>query len=292
MVLNKKVEAFDIINYILLTLVSMIMLYPFVNVLAVSLSSYNAYIINPMRIIPQEFNFDAYRTLFSQTRLWTSYLNTVIVTACTVFFSLMLYILTAYPLSKKGLKGRALIMKLVIFTMLFNGGLIPNYYLIVQLKLLDKLAALVVTSLFSAFNMILVKNYFESLPEALEESAKMDGATELCILFRIVVPLSAPILATIGLFKAVSSWNSFMNAVIYIRSTSKWTLMLYLREILLGARMQEMSASGNSAELVTTVHTETLQFATIIVVMLPIICTYPFVQKYFVKGIMVGSVKG
>lgn len=287
----KKLELFDAINYTLLTLICVVMLYPFINVASVSLSSYSAYVNNPMMIWPHEFNLAAYQEIMSRALLWRSYMNTLIVTICGVSIGIFLYIITAYPLSKNVLKGRRFLMVLIVFTMLFNGGLIPNYYLMRSLGLLDTLAALILPALFSGFSLILMKNFFESLPEELEEAARMDGASDPYILFRIVVPLSKPIIATLCLFAAVGYWNNFFNAIIYIRSVTNWPLMLYLREVIEAASM--MAQQSNAAEMGSQqVTSETLKYATLMIVMIPILAVYPFLQKYFVKGIMLGSVKG
>ncbi|MCM3747007.1 carbohydrate ABC transporter permease [Paenibacillus pasadenensis] len=288
----KRFEWFDAVNYTLLLLICVIMLYPFVNVAAVSFSSYSSFLENPMMIWPKQLSFAAYNQILSHPVLLSSYTNTIIITVCGVAIGIFLYIITAYPLSKKHLKGRNFFMVIVIFTMLFNGGLIPNFYLIRELGLLDTLTALVVPMLLSGFNLILMKNFMESLPEELEEAAKMDGASEPYLLFRIIVPLSMPIIATLCLFTAVGYWNNFFNAVIYIRSVENWPLMLFLREIIEGARMQEISGA-NAAEVgKNAVVPETLKYATLMIVMVPILCVYPFVQKYFVQGITLGSVKG
>jgi putative aldouronate transport system permease protein len=287
----KKLEIFDAINYTLLTLICVVMLYPFINVASVSLSSYSAYVNNPMMIWPHDFNLAAYKEIMSRALLWRSYMNTLIVTVCGVSIGIFLYIITAYPLSKSVLKGRKFFMVLIVFTMLFNGGLIPNYYLMRSLGLLDTLAALILPALFSGFSLILMKNFFESLPEELEEAARMDGASDPYILFRIIVPLSKPIIATLCLFAAVGYWNNFFNAIIYIRSVTNWPLMLYLREVIEAASM--MAQQSNAAEMGSQqVTSETLKYATLMIVMIPILSVYPFLQKYFVKGIMLGSVKG
>jgi len=287
----KRAEWFTILNYFTIILICMVMVYPFLNVAAVSFSSYSAYVNNPLMIWPQEFNVLAYKEIMGDPQLWRSYANTVIITVGGVAISILLYILTAYPLSKKGLRGRRILMMLVIFTMLFNGGLIPNFYLIRSLGMLDTLGALVVPMLISGFNLILMKSFFESLPEELEEAARIDGASDPYILFRIIVPLSKPIIATLCLFTAVAYWNNFFNAIIYIRSDDKWPLMLYLREVIEGA--SALADSANTAELGSQPLTsETIKYATLILVMIPILAVYPFLQRYFVKGIMLGSVKG
>lgn len=289
----KRFSLFDALNYGMLTVISLVMLFPFVNVAAVSVSSYAAYIENPMLLWPRDFNLRAYAEIIQHPLLPTSYMNTIIVTTSGVVAGIFLYILTGYSLSKKHLKGRNVLLLLVIFTMLFNGGLIPNFYLMRSLGLLDTLISLVMPALMSGFNLILMKNFMESLPEELEEAARIDGASEPYVLFRIVVPLSKPIIATLCLFTAVGYWNNFFNAIVYIRSTDNWPLMLFLREVIESSKIQEIATGGNAAEWsLQSVPIETLKYATLMIVMLPILCVYPFVQKYFVKGIMLGSVKG
>ncbi|MDR6550803.1 carbohydrate ABC transporter permease [Paenibacillus qinlingensis] len=289
--MTKKIDVFDCINYTLLTLITLAMLYPFVNVASVSFSSYDAFINHPLMIWPHDINFASYKEILSRPVLWSSYLNTITITIIGVFGSLVLYVLMAYPLSKKFLKGRSFILVAVVFTMLFNGGIIPNYYLMRSLGLLDTLAALILPSLFTGFNLILMKSFIESLPDELEEAASIDGASYPYILLRIIVPLSKPILATLALFGAVGYWNNFFNAILYIQSEAKWPLMLYLREVIEAA--STMALNANAAELgANAVTSETLQYATLMIVMVPILLVYPFLQKYFVKGMLLGSVKG
>lgn len=290
--MNNKKNWFDYVNYVFLFLIAIIELYPFVNIIAVSFSSYQAFVENPLLIFPKDFTITAYSQILQNKNLYTSYGNTLFVTSVGTVSALLLYIITAYPLSKKDLRGRKIIMYMVAFTMLFHAGTIPSYLLMRSLGLLDSLAALILPSLFTGFNLILVKNYFESMPQSLLEAARIDGASETRVLCSVVVPLSKPILATIGLFTAIGYWNNFMSGVLYIQSQDKWPLMLFLREIILGARMAEMSGNLDLVAEQETVQSVTLQYATLLLVVLPILCVYPFVQKYFVKGIMVGSVKG
>lgn len=289
----KKISLFDTINYTLITLISLLMLYPFLNVFAVSISAHTAYVDNPLRIWPKDISLIAYKEIMSHAVLWSSYRNTIIVTLTGVAVSIFLYIVTAYPLSKKHLRGRSVLMLIVIFTMLFNGGLIPNYLLMRELGLLNTLAALIFPMLLSGFNLILMKTFMENIPEELEEAARIDGASDPYILFRIVVPLSKPIIATLSLFTAVAYWNNFFNAIIYIRDVNKWPLMLFLREIVEGAKLSSIAGGSNAAESVNLMLTPvSLQYAALMIVTLPILCIYPFLQRYFVKGIMLGSVKG
>lgn len=290
--MKKRLSFSTILIYLIVTLCVLATLLPFINIIAVSFSSYEAYLDNPMRLIPKGLNVSAYKEILGHNLLYSSYLNTIIITVSTIFLSLFIYVTGAYSLSRKGLKGKGIFMTAIVFTMMFNGGTIPNYYLIRTLNLYNSLWALIFMGAFSAFNLILVKNFFESLPDALIEAAKIDGASEPRILARIVLPISKPILATIALYTAVGSWNNFFNAVIYIKDTDKWPLMLLLREIIMGASMQEIAAGGNILETADKTQPIMLQYATLLIVMVPILCVYPFLQKHFVKGVTVGAVKG
>jgi len=284
---------FDALIYIVLALVAACMLYPFLNVIAVSISDYSSYLENPMRILPGKINMGAFKHVFSSSLILSSYRNTIIITMLGTLISVIITILTAYPLSKDDLKGKRIFMNLLIFSMMFSGGIIPSFYLIRSLGLLDTLWALILPSVISAYNIILMKNFFSSIPESLEEAAKIDGASDIYILWKIVVPLSTPIIATISLFVCVGYWNSYFDAVLYIRDQGKWTLQLLLREIIMSANTQLLSAGGNFAEVSSdTIPPQTIKYASLIVVILPILCVYPFLQKYFVKGIMMGAVKG
>ena len=285
---KRKIEFFDVVVYTVITLVCVLMLYPFLNVTAVAFSDYSAYLKNPLMIIPSDFTLSAFRFVFKDNQVAMSYVNTIIVTVSGVLIGLCMIILMAYPLSRKHLKGRAFIMNLVIFSMMFQGGMIPNYYLIRSLGLLDSLWALILPGAFSAYNMILMKNFLESLPDSLMEAAAIDGASEPLILVRIALPLCMPIIATLCLFIAVQYWNSYFSAMLYIRERAKWTLQLVLREIVL-ANVQDGNNDPSQKDYVVSI---SVKYASLLVVMLPIMLVYPFLQKYFVKGVMIGAVKG
>jgi putative aldouronate transport system permease protein len=284
-------KVFEVVNYTVLLAIGIAMLFPFINALAVSFSSYGSYLKNPFMIFPSEWSLEGFRYVFKNGLLMSSYGNTIFITITATLLSLFLTIVMAYPLSKKGLRGKKAFMYILVFTMMFNGGLIPNFFLIKGLGWLDTFWALIIPGALGAYNVILMKSFFENLPDSLEEAAMIDGASELVILTRIVLPLSTPILATIALFVAVGQWNSFFNALIYISTPSKWTLQLVLREILMSANSQLLSTGGNSAEM-STVPPETLRYATLVASVVPILCVYPFLQKYFVTGITLGAVKG
>ncbi|MDF2925665.1 MAG: binding-protein-dependent transport system inner rane component [Paenibacillaceae bacterium] len=277
--------------YIMILIVSISVVLPFLNIISIAFSSYESSIKNPMMIFPKDLDFTAFRLILENSILMKSYENTIIVTIIGTLLGVALTVATAYPLSRKRFRGKKLVMNMIIFTMIFNGGLIPNFYLIRGLGLLDSLWALIIPGALTAYNIILTKSFFEGIPEELEEAARIDGATDFDVLTRVILPLSGPIVATITLFSAVSHWNSFFNAVIYIRDSAKWTLQLVLREILLSANNQLLQSGGNAAEM-ASVPLKNINYATIVVVILPILCLYPFLQKYFVKGIMIGAVKG
>ena len=284
-------KAFDVFNYTILLVIGVAMLYPFINALAVSFSSYAGYLKNPFMVFPSEWSLEGFQYVFKNGLVMSSYGNTIFITITSTLLSLLLTIIMAYPLSKKGLRGKKVFMYILVFTMMFNGGLIPNFFLIKNLGWLDTYWALIIPGALGAYNVILMKSFFETLPDSLEEAARIDGASELIVLTRIILPLSTPILATISLFVAVGHWNSFFSALIYISTPSKWTLQLVLREILMSANSQLLASGGNSAEM-NVVPQETLRYATLVTSIVPILCVYPFLQKYFVTGITLGGVKG
>lgn len=285
--MRRKANGVDAIIYLILILISATMLYPLINILSVSISSSNAYANNPLMILPQEVDVTAYRWVISHHLILSSYKNTLIVTLGGTLLSLFLSATLAYPLSVGDLKGKRIVMPLIVFTMFFNGGMIPNFYLIRQLGWIDTLWALIVPGALSVYNMILMKNSFEGIPSSLKESAYIDGASDLTIFARIVLPLSKPIIATILLFYAVGRWNSFFNAIIYIRSRDNWTLQLLLREI-----VSATESLLNDSTDIASLPPQSIKNAVIVVAILPIMCVYPFLQRYFVKGVMVGAVKG
>ena len=278
--------------YVIVTIAAAIMLYPVLNVIAVSMSSYRAYSGTPWMIFPYEFDFAAFEAVFGSSLLMRSYLNTIFITVLGTVLTLFFTILTAYPLSRPGLKGKVLFMALLIFTMMFNGGTVPNFLLIKGIGLYDTLMSQILPGALSAFNTILMINFFKNLPSSLLEAARVDGASEPYILARIVIPLSSAIIATISLFAAVGYWNSYFSAIIYTRSQDKWPVQLVLREIILSANTAMLSSGGNMAEInLLSLPLDSLRYAALVVVMVPIMCIYPFLQKYFAKGVMVGAVK-
>jgi len=282
-------KVFDGINYICLTLFALICLFPFFYVAIFSITPYTEYLQNPLKFIPSRVELGAYRQILDMPLLWSGYRNTILITVAGVALNIFLMIITAYPLSKTDLKGRNAILVLITFTMFFNGGLIPNFYLVKSLHLYNTLWALILPTVLGAYNLILMKSFIGSIPRDLEESAFMDGANELRVLFRIIVPLSKPAIATFVIFHAVAQWNTFFNAIIYTSKRNLWPLMLILRDLVVeeGGIARDVMDAGNAGVTEFTIKMAIIIFAT-----LPILLVYPFLQKYFMKGLLIGSIKG
>ncbi|MBW4084548.1 carbohydrate ABC transporter permease [Paenibacillus sp. S150] len=275
--------------YLFLIAMGLITLLPFANVLSKSVSEEWAITSGRVGIIPVGFQLDTLKFVVTSSQFLHALLVSVLVTLVGTLLSLLVTAMTAYPLSKRELPGSSALIVMFIFTMMFSGGIIPNYLLIRQLGLINHLGSLVLPALINVFNMLVIKSYFESLPESLEESAKLEGARNYTILFRIILPLSAPVLATIGLFYAVSFWNDYFNPMLYINSTSLKPLQLYLQDIVMNA---DTSSVNRSADDMMNVTAEGIRAATVIASTVPILLVYPFLQKYFIKGVLIGSVKG
>lgn len=280
-------RVFDVIVYTLLVLVALVTIIPFLQVVTISMSPPEVVASYGLHLLPTKIDMEGYRSIFKYKLLWSSYYNTIVRTALGTGLSMVLYIVGAYPLSKRYLPNRRFWMFFVIFTMYFSGGMIPSYLLINNwLKLSNTLWALILPPAMSAYNLIIVRNFFESIPDSLEESARIDGARETTVLFKIVVPLSKPVLATVALWCMVSHWNAWYDCMLYIRDDAKYVLQYTLQRILLDGQVQDLDNIG------TKVNTETMKMASIVVSILPIMVVYPFVQKYFTKGVMIGAVKG
>lgn len=288
---GKPEIAFSIFNYIFFTLLCIVMEYPFWHVIMMSLSSVEATAKGGVFLWPKGFNLDTYAKVFNDSTIWSGYFTTITVTLSGAFFGTLFTATTAYPLSKKYLPFSKTMLLLVLFTMLFSGGMIPGYLLMKNLGLIDNRLSLVLPGLVSAYNVIIMKSFFQSLPESLEESAKIDGATEVTVFWKIILPLSKATVATIALFTAVGYWNDYFSTVLYINSKERWALQAVLRYMLTNTN-QAMQAAGVSVAAATNVTAATIKSASVVVATVPILCVYPFVQKYFVKGVMIGGVKG
>lgn len=281
-------RAFDAVSAILLAFVLVVTVYPFWNVLVGSVSSIGHIIKNGFVLWPDGFHWDAYRQVFRNDLIPMAYRNTVFVTVVGTAISMALTIAGAYVLSLRKLPGRTAITLFFVFTMLFSGGLVPTYLVVNQVGLIDTLWALILPGAISTYNLILMRNFFESIPEALFEAASIDGETIMGYLVRILLPLSTAAIATIALFYAVAYWNDYFKSIIYIRNNKLWPMQTVLRQALMTAQFNTMMYDDASQTLAS----ETLKNAMIVITVLPIICVYPFIQKYFVKGVMVGSLKG
>ena len=279
---------FNICLYGLLIMVAAVTLIPFLQVVTISMSPQEIVSRPGLHLFPRKFDFSGYQKVFHYGLIWKSYFNTIIRTALGTGLSVLLYIMTGYALSRRYLPHKKFWTLLMIFTMYFEGGLIPNYLLVNNwLGMNNSIWSMVLPGAMSAYTVIIMRNFFESIPDSLEESAKMDGANDITILFKIMVPLSKASIATIALWSIVYHWNEWFNCMLYIRDEGKYVLQYVLRKILLDGQTQDITITTN-----VVVNEETMKMATLVVSVIPIIAIYPFLQKYFTKGVMVGSVKG
>ncbi|CAN7438660.1 carbohydrate ABC transporter permease [Paenibacillus sp. LjRoot56] len=283
-------KCFDTINVVLLILMMLLTVYPLIYVLFASVSDAGTLMgYKGMLWRPLGFSLDAYTNVFRNPMIVRGYGNTLFVVLAGLVLNITLTAFGAYALSRKSLKYRKPIMLFIIFTMFFSGGLIPLYLTVKGVGLIDSLWSLIIPTAINTFNLILMKTAFEAIPDALEESAKIDGANDFVILFRIVLPLSMPVIAVMLLYYGVGHWNSWFNAMIFLQERSLYPLQLVLRGILLqGETNANSGASDDDAAMLAA----TLKYATIIVATVPILFVYPFLQKYFVKGALIGAVKG
>ncbi|WP_194541576.1 carbohydrate ABC transporter permease [Paenibacillus sp. JZ16] len=292
MVQDKTISSriFDIVNYTLLLIIGLVTILPFLHVIAGSFTTVTELAQKQFVLFPTVWSLDAYKYVFSTNTVFRSLGVSVGVTFLGTLFSMLLTCLMAYGLSRKDLDGRNFIMFMVLFTMLFSGGMIPTFLVVKEMGLIDTYAALIVPTAINAFNLIIMRNFFQNLPEGLEESAKIDGAGDWGILFRIVIPLSMPAIATISLFYAVTYWNTYMSAILYLNDAAKWPVQVILRQIVILASGLAADTSGMD-EFVRPPE-QTVKMAVIVIATLPILCVYPFLQKHFAKGALLGSIKG
>ena len=284
-------KIFSICNYIFFFLLAVAMIYPLWHQLTMSLSSVHKAAAGGLFFWPKEFTLATYKTVLRNPNIISGFRVSVLVTATGTLLGTFISAMLAYPLSKLKLRGGSIFMFAILFTMLFNGGMIPNYMLIRDLGMFDTHWAQILPPLCSAFNIIIMRNFFMSIPASLEESARIDGANDVYIFFRIIIPLSKATIATIALFTAVTYWNDFMSTIIYINTKTKWSMQAELR-YLINSTIQALSTTGLEVTADTAVSENTIKAGSIVVTVMPILIVYPFLQKYFVKGVMVGSVKG
>ncbi|HHY83396.1 MAG TPA: carbohydrate ABC transporter permease [Clostridiales bacterium] len=284
---------FDTLNYIFMVFLMLITLYPFWNIFVSSISSPAAISAKgAMLVWPEGTNLDSYVLVFKNPMILTGYRNTLFLVVVGTSINMLMTVFGAYALSRKWLMGRKYMMLLITITMFFGGGLIPSYLLVRKLGLYDTLWAVILPGAVSSWNIIMMRTYFLGIPDSLEESALIDGANDFQILFKITIPVSVPIMAVMVLFYAVGHWNAWFGASIYIRNQDLFPLQLVLRRILLtGAKLHEFDLGylgGADRQMIF----KGLKYATVVVATVPILMVYPFIQKYFVKGIMIGSLKG
>lgn len=291
MKLSRGERLFNIINHLFLLLVSLVAIYPFIYVLAASLSHADAVAAGQVVLLPKALTLNSFRKVMEIPNLWRSYANTFFYTFVGTFVCMLFSITGAYALSKKRLMFRKFFTIFVTLTMWFKAGIVPEFLNFKDLGLYNTRAVPIIGFAIVAFNVILLKTYFESVPESLEESAQLDGANDLRILWSIYMPLSKPGLATVSLFYAVSKWNGYFWSMILLRDESKIPLQVLLRKMIV--EMNATSEFSDAFEMSRMGYSvETVVYATIIVSIIPIVLIYPFIQKYFAKGAMIGAVKG
>jgi putative aldouronate transport system permease protein len=284
---------FEAVIYALLAVISVLVLYPLVFVLSASISNPAAVLNGEMWLWPKELSFVGYKKVLENGDLLNSYLNTIIYTVVGTAINLVMTVLAAYPLSQKSFYGRNVITAIMVFTMFFSGGLVPAYMLVKQLGMLNSMWALVIPGAVSVWNIVIMRTFFQtSIPGEIQEAAAIDGCSDWKTLWRIVLPLSMPILAVMVLFYAVGHWNAYFNALIYLTDREHYPLQLILREILIKDEMEGMVNAGDGSHAKTIMDQEAVKYAVVVIANLPILLLYPFLQKYFVKGIMIGALKG
>jgi len=271
--------------------VGIVAVLPFIYVVAGSFASDAELTQRAVFLIPKSFTLSAYEFIFSTDTILKSIGVSLYVTVVGTLVNLFFTVTMAYALSKKNLMGRNTFLNMIVFSMLFGGGLIPTYIVVRELQMLDTYWALIIPGAISAFNLIIVKNFFQELPQELEEAAKIDGCTEIGLLMRIVLPLSMPVLATFTLFYAVGHWNNFFSALLYLNDPAKWPLQVMLRQIVLLSQMAAGDMSQVDPQFVKQ-QEQSIKMAVIVVGTIPILLVYPFLQKHFAKGVLIGSVKG
>lgn len=286
---RKKIDVVDVILFVILTAWGLIILLPFLNAVAISFASYKEYLETPLLLFPKNPELKSYQQLIEDGRIWIGYRTTIIILIIAVPLSLFLTSSMGYALSRRHYPGKKAILLLVLFTMIFQGGIVPLYLVMKDLRLTDTIWSVILASGMNTFYMILMYNYFQSLPDSLIESAQLDGAGEWTILFRIVLPLSMPIITTVLLFYSVDKWNEWFNAMVFIRSADIQPLQNVLRSMIVDS--QAMGEASALVSIEDRPFTSGIKMAAVVVTMVPIMCIYPFLQKHFAAGVMVGAIK-
>ena len=285
---NKKARAFQICMGAFFIFLCVLCLVPIIHVVSVSLSGKEAILSGKVTLLPVDFTLEAYKMVVENSGFLHSFVFSIALTLGCTFLCMVVTILAAYPLSREGLKGKGFVTFLLVITMYFDPGMIPNYLNVKNLHLLDSVWALVIPSAMNVFNLIILKTFFSSIDKSLYEAARMDGASEWKILMKVIIPLSGPAIATLSLFYAVSRWNGVTDVILYVSDSSFYTVQLKLKQMLDTINVPQQELQQQTIQLVA----ENIKSAAIVFSMVPMAIAYPFIQKYFVSGIMVGSVKG
>lgn len=282
------------INYIMLTVLLVMVLYPLIYIVSCSFSSGDALMSGKVKLFPVDLTLQSYQAVFKYQSIWTGYRNAIIYAIVGTVISMVLTLFAAYPLSRSDFRGKKIFTVIILFTMMFSGGLIPTYLLVKNLGLMDSIWAVVLPGAVNAYNIIVARTFFaNTIPKELQEAAEMDGCSDFRFFIKIVIPLSAPIIAVLSLWVIVGLWNSYFGPMIYLNSQEKYPLQLVLRRILLLSQVNLNQSSIDPETIRKNQYlSEMLKYGTIIISTLPLMVIYPFVQKYFVKGVMIGSVKG
>lgn len=286
-------RVFNVIVIAIVTLLTLIVLLPMLNIVACSFSAPSAVSAGRVLLWPVDFTLDNYDLVFSYEKVWIGYRNTIFYTVAGTLINVVMTMFCAYPLSVKSFSGRTFLNKMFMFTMIFSGGMIANYILIRDLRLMNTIWAVLLPGAINVYNVMITRTYIEtSIPRDLEESARIDGCNYFMYFVKFVLPLAKPIIAVIAMYYAVAHWNSYFNAFLYLANDKLYPLQLFLREILIYAQMD--TSSLDDPELIAAMQglADAMKYVVIVVSTLPLMCIYPFVQKYFVKGVMIGAVKG
>ena len=286
-------RIFDILNYLIVTIIALTTIFPFVYIIGASFATEYEIATRPMFIIPQNVSTAAYEYIFSSNKILRGFGNSIFITVCGTAINLFFTVTMAYALSKTRLRGRNFFLNMVIISMFFSGGMIPGYIVVANiLNLKNTYWSVLLPGAISAYNLMIVKNFFQGIPQELEESASMDGCTDMGVLWKIVLPLSLSVLATFGLFYAVGHWNAYFGAMIYMKTAKeKWPLQVLLRELIILSSGTAGDMNNLDPEFIQPPE-QSVKMAVIVVSTVPIMMIYPFLQKYFVKGVMVGALKG
>ncbi|MDF2548871.1 MAG: carbohydrate transporter permease [Anaerosolibacter sp.] len=288
---NRDEKIFSAICHVFVTMAAISCLIPLMNLFSISISGAEAVVSGKVSIFPVQLSFESYKTLFKISPVIRAFRNSLFLTVVGVFLNIAFSVLAAYPLSRPYFKGRAFLSKFIVFTMLISGGILPNFILMKSLGLINSYGSIWLITLISTYNVLIMKSFFQNIPNELSEAACVDGCGEFRLLIKIILPLSKALLATITLFYMVANWNEFLNTLMFIGDPKKYTMTVVVQEMIRNSSMLS-DAAFMDPETAKNMTGEGIQAAGIFVMMVPMLCAYPFLQRYFVKGVMLGSIKG